>query len=202
MKNKIWNKNFNLGRITEKLLEHLADAIEAGYISGREFSDVKGTFTPFWDELEEEIEWFRKLGAKRRLVYELKRKRLISEKKTGDRTFYILTAKGAAELARRKILDCNKRLSGNNLCIVVFDIPESQRHVRDMFRRFLKEVGFKYVQQGVWIIDKDIVEAFRDFVKTIEADHWVNIFVVSEIVLKQSNSRASLTVRRLNKQLR
>ncbi len=198
-KSKIWNKKFNLGRIAEKLLDHLAGALEDGYILARTFSDKRGTFIAARDEFEEEMEWFRKQAEKRRLVYELKRRRLIEEEKIGKRVLYFLTEKGSAAITRYEILNCDKCIPENRVCVVVFDIPESQKHVRELFRRFLKEAGFKYLQQSVWITNKNVVERLRVFIHSIQAEQWVNIFLADAIIMQPSKSRKPAIYYRLAK---
>jgi len=42
--------------------------------------------------------------------------------------------------------------------IVIYDIPEDKRGVRDLFRRRLKEWGFKLWQKSTWITKKNVTE--------------------------------------------
>ncbi|MEW6610048.1 MAG: hypothetical protein AB1352_00250 [Patescibacteria group bacterium] len=67
---------------------------------------------------------------------------------------YRLTPKGREILKRRTIeslmLTKPPRWDGQ-WRIVVFDIPENLRHVRDVFRRKLRDLGFRYVNLSVWV---------------------------------------------------
>ncbi len=59
--------------------------------------------------------------------------------------------------------------------MVVFDIPESKRKIRDFFRSFLKEAGFIRLQQSVWVSNKDIAEYIIDLVRSASAEKWVSV---------------------------
>ncbi|HBQ50577.1 CRISPR-associated endonuclease Cas2 [Candidatus Daviesbacteria bacterium RIFCSPLOWO2_01_FULL_38_10] len=59
--------------------------------------------------------------------------------------------------------------------IVIYDIPEDKRGVRDLFRRRLKEWGFKKWQQSTWITKKDVTEKLRKLVKKLGITNWVAI---------------------------
>lgn len=188
-KSKIWNKKFNLGRIPEKLLDRLVAGIIGGYVLGRQFNDIRGRFILCRDEYEEEIEYFRKKAERRHLIREFRQRRLIKEKKAGDRILCYLTEKGAAELLRYNILHCDKLLANGRVCVVVFDIPESQNHARELFRRFLKKAGFMYLQQSVWITQKDLLDDLCNFIKSIQTEHWVNLFIADAIIMEPSKSK-------------
>lgn len=59
--------------------------------------------------------------------------------------------------------------------MVIFDIPETQRGVRDLFRRRLKDWGFKNFQQSVWITKKNVTEKMRKLINKLEIDDWVAV---------------------------
>ncbi len=57
--------------------------------------------------------------------------------------------------------------------IVVFDIPESKRLVRDILRSRLKMWGFKPWQKSVWASKKNITDKLRNLVKELDILEWV-----------------------------
>lgn len=59
--------------------------------------------------------------------------------------------------------------------IVMFDIPENKRVIRDSFRRKLKEWEFKRWQQSVWITRKNITEKLRKLIAQLEITQWVAV---------------------------
>ncbi len=60
--------------------------------------------------------------------------------------------------------------------IVVFDIPEQKRLIRNMFRRNLKKWGFKQLQKSVWISKKDVTDKLFSYIKDLEIEKWVMVF--------------------------
>ena len=57
--------------------------------------------------------------------------------------------------------------------IVIFDIPESKKSVRNIFRWKLKSWGFVKWQKSVWASKKNITEPMRELTKELEIDDWV-----------------------------
>lgn len=60
--------------------------------------------------------------------------------------------------------------------IVVFDIPEKRRAVRDMLRSKLKAWDFIYLQKSVWASKKNCTEELRGFIKHVGIKDWVMTF--------------------------
>lgn len=67
--------------------------------------------------------------------------------------------------------------------IVVFDIPEKQRVVRDLFRRRLKDWGFKSFQESVWVSKSNITEKLRKLIKKLGIEQWVAVVESSDKAL-------------------
>lgn len=59
--------------------------------------------------------------------------------------------------------------------IVIFDIPENKRGIRDLFRRRLKEWEFKNWQQSVWITKNNITGKLRKLIQELEIEPWVAV---------------------------
>ncbi len=57
--------------------------------------------------------------------------------------------------------------------IVLWDIPESKRRVRDLLRRRLKELEFKNVQKSVWVSKRDVTNNLRKLISELEIEKWV-----------------------------
>lgn len=85
----------------------------------------------------------------------LKRRGLIEIKREGHDVRITLTKEGKKRAGKYQIDDLEiekpKKWDGK-WRIVIFDIPNTSRLIRDIFRRKLKEWGFYPVQQSVWII--------------------------------------------------
>ena len=59
--------------------------------------------------------------------------------------------------------------------LVIFDIPEKRRTVRDLLRSKLKQWDFIHLQQSVWASKKDCTKVLRDFVKSVGIEDWVMV---------------------------
>lgn len=59
--------------------------------------------------------------------------------------------------------------------LVIFDIPEKRRAVRDLLRSKLKQWDFIHLQQSVWASKKDCTKVLRDFIKSVGIEAWVMV---------------------------
>lgn len=57
--------------------------------------------------------------------------------------------------------------------IVIFDIPESKRLIRDILRSRLKLWGFKPWQKSVWASKKNITGKLRVIIRELGIEDWV-----------------------------
>lgn len=60
--------------------------------------------------------------------------------------------------------------------VVIFDIPEQKRIIRDLFRRNLKKWGFKHLQQSVWVTKKNVTDKLFGYIKDLGVEKWVWVF--------------------------
>jgi DNA-binding transcriptional regulator PaaX len=118
-----------------------------------------------------------------RIAY-LKRKKLIQEKKFGERVSYAATDMGRIKLIREFCKYASNHPVGTHT-IVIYDIPESQRRARSLFRRFLKTNNFVLCQRSVWISDRDVAKPLSDFIKVHKLSPWIQIFVAKEFKVPQ-----------------
>jgi len=65
--------------------------------------------------------------------------------------------------------------------IVIFDIPEKKRDLRNFFRSRLKELGFRFLQESVWISPYNIADKVEDLINQSKAGRYVHYLVVEEI---------------------
>ena len=57
--------------------------------------------------------------------------------------------------------------------IVIFDIPDQKRIIRNLFRRNLKKWGFKHLQKSVWISKRNIFDKLSSYIKDLGLEKWV-----------------------------
>lgn len=90
-----------------------------------------------------------------------------------------LTEKGKDYLKIEKALSYDKW--DGKWRLVIFDIPESKRRLRNTLRQKLKEWGFKYWQKSLWASKKDIAEPLREFIHKLELSDYVLVAVSNDI---------------------
>ena len=145
-----------------------------------------------WAEYEERQERKRRFEEREYLRY-LERQKLIATKRIGEKLRVRLTAKGWQQAMRDKI-KCTRTICKSGICVVIFDVPESERNIRDTLRWILKECGFEMIQKSVWATDKDILDELCALLQGANLGRWVRILVGNE--LKHSIMRRAIT--RLN----
>lgn len=65
--------------------------------------------------------------------------------------------------------------------IVVFDIPEKNKHMRNFFRSKLSEMGFRKLQESVWICPYNIAQHLENLIELCQAEAFVHYLLVEEI---------------------
>ncbi len=85
-----------------------------------------------------------------------------------------LTDRGREKAVLAKIKFDSQKWDGK-WRLVIFDIPEKKRSVRDLLRSKLKQWDFVYLQQSVWVSKKDCTEVLRNFIKSVGIEDWVMV---------------------------
>ena len=113
----------------------------------------------------------------------LQKQGLVKKHIKEGRTIYELTELGQREAHKQIILGKlkTKKVDGK-WRIVIFDIPEDQRRLRDNFRNLLKEFGFKKLQASVWASPYDIFDDLESLIPDIKKHDWIKLLLVDVIV--------------------
>lgn len=112
-----------------------------------------------------------KQSAFSQAIKRLRERGLIENYKVdADKVMIKLTALGKDALGR----DEKKEWDGK-WRIVLFDIPEQKRIVRNLFRRRLKEWGFKNLQQSVWVTQRNITDRLKILIHDLKVEDWVAV---------------------------
>lgn len=82
-----------------------------------------------------------------------------------------LTTKGALEFIKFNIDDKRKKEKWNGKWrIIVFDILEDQRQIRNLLRNRLRWLGFKELQKSVWIFPYDASRELKEILDLCNVD--------------------------------
>ena len=113
-----------------------------------------------------------------RILRDLEKQKIVELKKEGERLYARLTDHGFSEALKRKILTTGKELPSFEACLVVFDVPEDMKGVRNMFRRILKQARFYMVQRSVWETTRDVVNELDELVRLMNAEKYILVYRV------------------------
>lgn len=93
----------------------------------------------------------------------------------GDEELMIrLTDQGKEKAVLAKLLMGEEKWDGK-WRVVLFDIPEKRRGVRDVLRTKLKSWGFIPWQQSIWVTKKNCTKPLRDFINSVGIKDWVKV---------------------------
>lgn len=65
--------------------------------------------------------------------------------------------------------------------IVIFDIPETKKKMRNFFREKLQEMGFRMLQESVWICPYNIADKTEDLIELCHAREFIHYLLVEEL---------------------
>ena len=87
-----------------------------------------------------------------------------------------LTNKGRVQTMLDALKDDKNHNWDGKWRIVVFDIPEKNRTIRELFRNRLKEWNFVRWQRSVWVSKSSVTEVLREYIKFLGIADWVLVF--------------------------
>lgn len=110
-------------------------------------------------------------------VSKLQKRNLIEKQiaKNGEILFK-LTQDGELLLLKEKIKSPTVKDRKGGWVVIVFDIPESARTIRNTMRRQLKDFGFSMWQKSVWVSKKDYFELLRKYLNLTGLGDYVILF--------------------------
>jgi DNA-binding transcriptional regulator PaaX len=131
-----------------------------------------------------------RLDGKRKYSYaiESSRKRLLQNGliEYTERGFVKLTQKGEAKLRQLELCDykfAKPRKWDKKWRVLIFDIHENQKPMREKIRRTLISIGFEKLQLSVWVYPYDC----EDLITLLKADFKIGKAVLYLIVDKMEN---------------
>lgn len=125
-------------------------------------------------------------GVKSRLR-SLVKQNLVSISYKGDKTIITLTNQGKRKILAYSLDNLKIKTQkewDSKWRVVVFDIPEKKRTIRNVFRQKLKDLGFAEFQKSVWAHKYPCLEEIAFLVHLYEIRPYVTYFEATLPVLK------------------
>lgn len=107
------------------------------------------------------------------------------EKKIIDGVVYLqVTREGRSKITGKfPLLTLQRQRWDRKWRIVIFDIEEEQRSIRDSFRLKLKELGFGQLQKSVWLTPFDFLQDFKEFIEAKELSDKVAFIETKNLIV-------------------
>lgn len=159
-----------MARYSNKNESTISDEIIAFLFSARSTYIRKGIL---WERIQK-----RRIvseDAFRKNIYRLNKKGII--KISGER--YVLSEKGCL-LYERPYKNIQTRPAKKKRVIVLFDIPEPKKKVREWLRFQIKSWGFKMIQKSVWLGDGPLPKEFTERLRLLGVEKDVKVFTVQK----------------------
>jgi len=116
------------------------------------------------------------------LIYYLKKNGYIKIKNLEQNKGVVLTKKGAEKVLKIKLKTSEKKKrSDKKWQMIIFDIPEKKRYSRDLLRKNLYSLGYKMLQQSIWICSYDVSKETEFILRKHSLDPYIKLFLIEEI---------------------
>jgi len=181
-------------RLTEKFLWDIYKLIKVkdeimDEIWSRKWYGFKEPFEMIWSDFYKVKDWYweeykgkRKRERFVKMISYLKNKGYLNIKDLKNRKAIILTPEGMEKVFHTKIkLTERKRRKDKKWQMVLFDIPETRHKDRDLFRKQLRYLGYKKLQQSIWVCPYDVLKDTQILIKRYKLDRFVRLLLVEEI---------------------
>ncbi|MCK4592785.1 hypothetical protein KAT63_05120 [Candidatus Parcubacteria bacterium] len=118
------------------------------------------------------------------LIYRLKKNGYLRIKNLEQNDGVILTRKGAEKVLKIKLkTNAKKKRSDKKWQMIIFDIPEEKRCLRNLLRKELILLKYKMLQQSIWICPYDVQKETEFILRKHSLDPYVKLFLIEEIEL-------------------
>jgi|SRR3989344_1127375 len=128
---------------------------------------------------------YRSAKNKRRfnnLIYYLKKRGYVSVKNLQGRQGLILTKEGIGRALKASFaLEERERRKDGKWVMIIFDIPQNHKKARNLLRSILKNLGYKLLQQSVWVSPYDISKRTEELLQLHYLERYVKIFLIQEL---------------------
>lgn len=132
------------------------------------------------------------------LISKLLKNNKIERIKKGNSYSYQITSKGLLHLQKRRFLySLQGKKWDKKWRILIFDIEEINKNIRNSLRDTIIEFGFGYLQKSVWISPYDVFKKLEKFIQTNKLQN--NIILIESKKLSIPNQELASIVWQINK---
>ena len=145
---------------------------------------LKNVISPEMAELRRSIQSKKDAKYFSQIIYYLKRKGYIHIEQLSGKRGILLTKKGDERVLRiQQKLGLQPKRKDGKWQMIIFDVPETKKKLRDILRSTLRSFGYEYLQDSVWVCPYDVGKETEKFLRENSLDEYVRIFLIEEISL-------------------
>jgi phenylacetic acid degradation operon negative regulatory protein len=129
-------------------------------------------------------EYKKRQGRKNfsQLIYYLKKKGFIKIKNLEQKQAVLITKKGADKVLKIRLKTKEKkRRPDGKWQMIIFDIPEKKKQLRELLRESLYLLKYRKLQQSVWVCPYDVLKETEAILRRYSLDPYVKLFLIEEI---------------------
>jgi DNA-binding transcriptional regulator PaaX len=143
---------------------------------------MKDTCCPALYELKQQYKRKKARQGFSQLIYRLKKNGYIEIKNFKQNKGAVLTKKGTEKVLKIKLkIKEKKKRPDKKWQMIIFDIPEKERHLRNLLRDYLRLLEYKMLQQSIWICPYDVLKETELILRKYSLDPYVKLFLIEEV---------------------
>jgi len=117
-----------------------------------------------------------------KLIYYLKRNNYIKVKSLEGKKAIILTREGLSKVLRASfVMEKKRKRKDGKWIMLIFDMPSKNKKARNLMRSILYNLGYKILQQSVWVTPYNVSEKTESLLQFYNLDKYVKIFLIEQI---------------------
>lgn len=178
----LWDA-YKAAKITVRVLNKWCEGRTYGLRGAQKMMEFL-TFSDFSNLIKIEQ---KKMGKERfgQLIRYLQYNGYLRVKRIKNKKAILLTQKGAEKILNiRNKIEGRLRRKDERWQMVIFDIPEKIKKRRDYFRDGLKRLGYKKLQQSIWVCPYEVFDETKELIKYFKLEPFVNLLLTEEVVIK------------------
>ena len=179
----LWNL-YKLAKKKDDIMSDLWSSKWHGFKDPLEmlFPDIWGMRDYLWEQYKKQNK--NRATKKRfsRMISYFKTRGYLNVKDLKNRKAVIITPKGTEKVlaTELKFGDKEKR-KDEKWQMIFFDIPEKRRKDRDRLRKYLGYLGYKKLQQSIWVCPYDVLRETQQIIKNYKLDRFIRLLLVEEV---------------------
>jgi len=179
----LWNL-YKLAKKKDKIMSDLWSSKWHGFKDPLEmlFPDIWGVRDCLWEQYKKQNKDKARKRKFYRMINYLKNTGYLNVKDVKNRKAIIITPKGMNKALETELKfgDKEKR-KDKKWQMIFFDIPEKRRRDRDYLRKYLGYLGYKKLQQSIWVCPYNVLEETQQIVKNYKLDRFIRLLLVEEV---------------------